>query len=208
MVKRALIILSNFSSVIDARDFDIVICADSGLDTAIRSGIRVDLIVGDMDSVSMDSLQEARKLGYSIEEHPTDKDMSDGELAFRAALKMDADHIRLMGGRTGRMDHVVSTLLLPFIAPPSVNVVVCIDDEVFLPLRKKQSIVLSERYKEISIIPLSNDCRLSTSGMRWELDDEHLSLGTTKGIHNEITSVPYSIKCNSGMAVIHLSDRD
>ena len=58
-----------------------VIAADGGLRLSPILGLRVDVVVGDMDSVSAAELAAAEQAGARIERHPTDKDATDLELA-------------------------------------------------------------------------------------------------------------------------------
>ena len=57
-------------------------------------GCPVDLVVGDLDSVDLEQLADARRDGAAIEAHPRDKDQTDLELALDAALARGAraDH--------------------------------------------------------------------------------------------------------------------
>ena len=64
-----------------------VIAADSGLDHAMELGLEVDLLVGDLDSVSQQALAEASARGTPVERHRPDKDATDTELAIAAAVE-------------------------------------------------------------------------------------------------------------------------
>ena len=111
------IVLSGGEPIAIDRDFDLpedayVIAADSGLHHAATLGLAVDLVIGDMDSVNSDVLDDAIRNGSSIQRHPADKDHTDLELAFGAALDAGAEgrlskNVRrpasgnLRGGRSG-----------------------------------------------------------------------------------------------------------
>src|SRR5688572_20257234 len=62
-----------------------VIAADSGLRYAQLLGRRVDLVVGDFDSVDPDDLAAAEASGAAVERHAAAKDATDLELALDAA---------------------------------------------------------------------------------------------------------------------------
>jgi thiamine pyrophosphokinase len=89
-----------------------VIAADGGLVHAWALGLEVDLVVGDLDSVSPDDATTAESTGIPIERHPREKDATDLELALDAALAMRPGRILVVAGEGGRLDHLLSTLLL------------------------------------------------------------------------------------------------
>jgi hypothetical protein len=75
-----------------------VIAADSGLDHAMELGLEVDLLVGDLDSVSQPALAEAIARGTPVERHRPDKDATDTELALAAAVERGCTHLIGVGG--------------------------------------------------------------------------------------------------------------
>jgi thiamine pyrophosphokinase len=89
-----------------------VVAADRGLAHAWALGLEVTFLVGDLDSVSPDDLARARSQGIPVERHPREKDATDLELALDAALAMGAHRVLLVAGDGGRLDHLLSTLLL------------------------------------------------------------------------------------------------
>lgn len=89
-----------------------VIAADSGLEHAQALGRRVDVVVGDLDSVQPAALDRARADGATIEQYPADKDATDLELALDAAVAAGATHVTVVGGHGGRLDHFLANVLL------------------------------------------------------------------------------------------------
>ena len=89
-----------------------VIAADSGAELALELGLRVDLVVGDFDSISPATLETVERSGAGIERYPVAKDVSDLELALVAALALDPARIVVLGGAEGRLDHLFGELLL------------------------------------------------------------------------------------------------
>src|SRR5262245_11233616 len=81
-----------------------VIAADSGVEHALALGLAVDLVVGDFDSASPESVERAAAAGAVIERHPVAKDATDLELALDAAARTGARHIHVLGGHGGRLD--------------------------------------------------------------------------------------------------------
>ena len=86
---------------------DLVLAADSGADLAMAAGLTVDVLVGDLDSVSKKTLDAIFDEGTTIEAHPSDKAATDLELALDAARRRGADEIVVIGGGGGRLDHLL-----------------------------------------------------------------------------------------------------
>lgn len=85
-------------------DDTFVIAADGGLLSAIKLGIKPDLILGDFDS-----------LGYipdykDVEVFPSKKDYTDSYIAITEGLKRDCDRFILFGTVGGRTDHTIANL--------------------------------------------------------------------------------------------------
>lgn len=89
-----------------------VVAADGGADHALALGLRVDVAVGDFDSISPAGLAALEQSGTRIERHHADKDATDLELALDAALALGPSRIVVVGGVEGRLDHLLGELLL------------------------------------------------------------------------------------------------
>ena len=89
-----------------------VIAADAGLAHAWALGLEVDLVVGDLDSVSPDDVAAAESKGIPVERYPREKDATDLALALDAALARRPGRILVVAGEGGRLDHLLSAFLL------------------------------------------------------------------------------------------------
>ena len=89
----------------------LVIAADSGFHHAQRLGLKVDVVVGDLDSIETDEGYLTSR-GILVERHPTGKDASDLALAVRFAQSLGAQQIHILTGGSGRLDHLITGLLL------------------------------------------------------------------------------------------------
>ncbi|HAW85824.1 MAG TPA: thiamine diphosphokinase [Spirochaetaceae bacterium] len=83
--------------------------ADSGLDSLHAWGLKPDLIVGDMDSLSSRKLLDGyRRAGVDILEQDTYKDDTDTETGLRILRQRGHDWIAIAGGGGGRLDHLLA----------------------------------------------------------------------------------------------------
>src|SRR5712691_7547391 len=93
-------------------DGAVVVAADSGLHQADPLGLRVDYVVGDLDSADPAAVERARAAGAVVERHPVDKDATDLELALDVARERGARRITVVGGAGGRLDHFLANVAL------------------------------------------------------------------------------------------------
>lgn len=85
---------------------DLCIAADAGYENAKTLGERVDLLLGDFDSLDHAGLpKELERLQV-----PAEKDFTDTQLAVETALEREATEIVIIGGLDGRLDHTLSNL--------------------------------------------------------------------------------------------------
>lgn len=89
---------------------DKIICADGGANYAYRLGVMPDLIIGDQDSISVESQAYYADQGVAFKQYPRRKDFTDMQLALQAAAGMGAEEIILLGSQGGRLDHSLSNL--------------------------------------------------------------------------------------------------
>ena len=87
---------------------DLCIAADQGYHTAKALGERIDLLLGDFDSIG----SVPRDEGVEIRQVPAEKDYTDTQLAVEIALERGAEDIVIIGGLSGRLDHTLSTLAI------------------------------------------------------------------------------------------------
>lgn len=183
-----------------------VIAADSGLDHARSLGLAVDLVVGDLDSVSAGAIGSARAAGVAVHQHPIDKDATDTELALIAALADRPHHVMLVSGGGDRLDHWLATLgglghrrmkgverIEAWVGPALVAV-------VHGPGRCE---ITGWPGAVVTLLALSGDCRgVTTEGLRWELDDAALERGTSRGVSNEMVDGSARVSVEAG--VLHV----
>ena len=92
---------------------DLLIAADSGFDNATALGEKPSILVGDLDSINLDSIKEKKVPdGVEIYQVPAEKDLTDTQLAVELALSKGARDIVIIGGLSGRLDHTLSNLAI------------------------------------------------------------------------------------------------
>lgn len=193
-----------------------VICADSGLDHALRLGLVPTTVIGDMDSVSDANLAAARSAGCSIVEFPPHKDSTDTELALRYAIESGVRRLTLVWGGGDRIDHVlgvISALGHPRLAELESLDAWLASDHIQILHSSREIVADHLPETTVSLLPIgSGETVVTTRGLRWNLQSALLSADSARGVSNVVEESPYWIRCESGVVAIvvpgSLSDTD
>lgn len=183
-----------------------VLAADSGADHALRLGLRVDELIGDLDSVSPEGRAAVSQAGGRIERFPAAKDFTDLELALQVAMARRPRRIVVVGGHGGRLDHHLSGLLLlgaPWLAPATVSA--WQGRTLLSVIRAGTALVLKGSEGSIvTLVPLAGRGAaqvdgITTQGLAYPLADETLAVGTTRGVSNVMLGTEASVISRAGV---------
>jgi thiamine pyrophosphokinase len=183
-----------------------VVAADSGLHLADGLGLRVDRVVGDMDSADPARMDVAEQRGATIERHRPDKDATDLELALLAAQRHGVDRILIVGGAGGRLDHFLANVGLvtsPRFADVQIEALFG-DARVSVARGGQEPVEIDGRVGElVTVLPVGGDARgVTTKGLEYPLQGEDLPLGTTRGVSNLVVDTPASVALDEGIVLV------
>ena len=167
----------------------LIIAADSGLDHARAAGLRPDLLVGDMDSISDDGFLWARAQGVTVDAHPRDKNLTDTAIAIGHARASGRAELLLLGGAGDRLDHTLGTVATLGAAENSCFTAIEAHlgtTRLYVVFPGRCLALDGERGTGFSLLTLHGDCHdVTVEGARWPLDHAVLAAGSTRGISNE-----------------------
>jgi len=188
---------------ITAGDGLLVIAADSGLDHALALGLPVDVVVGDLDSVSADALATARVAGVEIETHPVDKDATDLELALHAARDRGARRVTVVGGGGGRHDHLLANaLVLAAVELADLDLDALVGTARITVVRHEAT-VEGRPGSLCSLLPVGGVAHgVHTHGLRFPLRGEDLLPGSTRGVSNELLGDAATVTLADGVLLV------
>lgn len=205
------------------------VAADGGLDLALGLGVEPGFVVGDMDSVSSDALEVARQSHALVEELPRAKDASDYELALDLAVSNGADHIVVVGGASGRLDHIFATIvtltsprykgltLEAWLVDNYLAVINGEDTAINATSYSHSNITTAQRSpscavvegtpgEQVSIFAVGGDASgVSTDGLRWVLNDSTLPSGSSLGVSNELVDHVACVRLRQGTLAVFRS---
>ena len=185
--------------VADLSPPDLVIAADSGMSLANVLDLHVDLLVGDLDSVSSDALAAATASGVAVERHPVAKDRTDLAIALDVALAHRPRRVTVVGGHGGRLDHLLgNALLLASPAYAAARLVGRFGPATLTVIR--DDVRLTGRPGElVSLLPVHGPVHgVVTRGLRFPLHEEELTAGTSRGVSNVFEAAVADVRVGSG----------
>ena len=183
-----------------------VVACDSGADACRLADVRVDVLVGDDDSLSDEGAAYVDSCGAERIGYPQDKDNVDLELAIEYVRRTYGDvHLTLTGVSGARLDHGLAALgcivrasdLLPVVEENDVTITV-LDAEH----RKRWVAAPSDVGRTLSVMAVAFDTVVSEHGMRWNLDAEHLGVLEDRGVSNIVEQRDAFVEVTSGKAVV------
>jgi len=176
-----------------------IIGIDAGAETLLESGIKVDLAIGDFDSIkNKDLLKNINHLEY-----PKEKDYSDTEIAINHAISMGFDEFiltNMLGGRTDHLLFNISVLYKIFKNHKDAKI-----------LENKEEIYIFDNTIEfetelndiVSIFPIVSPIKFTNSkGLYYPLSNKSVSLGETLTLSNIAVENRVKVAIESGVAIV------
>lgn len=177
-----------------------VIAIDAGAQI-LREAARVpDDVVGDMDSISADTLSWARDAGARVHVHPPRKRDTDAALAL--ALVPAADEVLFVGAGGGRPDHALANLHL---LASRHGLARGVDDDVatwVVAPGRPLALDLPEG-TVLSAFAFDTRCTgITYEGLDYALRDAEMHAGDPYGISNVCLAPPQRIRVSEGRLVV------
>ncbi len=177
--------------------------ADRGAQHALALGLRVELAIGDFDSIAPAALDALVRSGARLERHPAAKDETDFELALDAAAALNPRRILAIGGAAGRLDHLLAELVvLGADAYGEIEVDALLAGATVHVIRGERSFS-GKRDELVSLLPLYGPARgITTVGLAYPLRDESLGGGgSSRGVSNLFAQEQARVIVRSGVLV-------
>lgn len=180
---------------------DCIICADGGTEYALQLGLTPDLVIGDLDSISAQTLQAMREKGVEIRRYPRAKGQTDLELALAEAIRRPEKEILILTAFGGRVDQFLANIfLLVRYQSKGIRLSIADGNQRMWLLHGPDEMTLSGNVGDtFSLIPLSAKISgVDLSGMEWSLQDAVLEMGSTRAVSNKFKLRRANVKIKAG----------
>lgn len=184
---------------------DLCIAADSGYHNAKALGERVDILIGDFDSIGHVPTEEVE----DVRRVPSEKDLTDTQLALEIAAEAGAGEIIIIGGLSGRLDHTLSNLgILEDMHHRLLHGYVTDGQNRVHYLKSSSTLIARSAYKYISILAADEVVKgVSMEGGKYPLKHKTLTRRLQYAVSNEITGNVVLISVKKGSIFI-IESRD
>jgi len=178
---------------------DLLIAVDGGLRHLEALNLEPGLLVGDLDSITPQQLQDLRSAGVEIIRFPEKKDETDLELALDVVLKKGLKVIWVVGAMGGRLDQTLGNIFLMG-QPALQDCDIRLEDgveQVFLI--RSNLLVIGSPGDVVSLIPIVEEVSgVSTTGLEYPLKNARLFMHKTRGISNVMLEDSARIRVKDG----------
>ncbi|PID56192.1 thiamine diphosphokinase [candidate division KSB3 bacterium] len=187
---------------------DYLIAADGGARHAVVLGLNPHIVIGDLDSLSLELERRLKRASTQFLRFPGDKDKTDLELAIEHALEKGVESILLIAALGGRLDQSLANIMLltlPILKETPVSI---LDGNQHAFLLRNRVTILSKTGDLVSILPLAGDAQgVSSEGLKWPLRDETLPMGSSRGMSNVMLNERAVIRLRQGLLLCVVSAR-
>ena len=166
---------------------NMLIAADGGANHFKALGILPNVLIGDLDSIHSDDLNELRTAGAEIIQHPSGKDQTDLELALDLAVDRGAEKILVFGALGARWDMSIANILL--LTSPEFSGVklkfIEENQEITLLRGGEEQTFHGKKGDTLSLTALDQEVKgVTLGGLEYPLKNDVLKLGSSRGISN------------------------
>ena len=162
-----------------------VVAADGGLDRAASLGLDVDVVVGDLDSVSPAALERAAARGVRVVRHPAAKDATDLELALDEAIALGAVRVLVVASDGGRLDHLLASLLLLGSEGYAALELDALVGGALVHVIRRERTLRGATGELVTLLALAGPAAgVTTEGLDYPLSGETLEPGSSRGVSN------------------------
>jgi thiamine pyrophosphokinase len=180
---------------------DLVIAADGGAAHCQKLNIVPDYLLGDLDSIAPDLLEEFQAKDVTTQKYPPAKDATDLELCLDFVVTLKAARVHIFGALGGRWDMSLANLLL--LANPrfsKMNVTLSGVGFFIQALWPGSTILSSTPGQRVSLLALGEDAsEVTLTGFEYPLANQTIPFATSLGVSNRVKEDRAEISLGSGM---------
>ena len=181
------------------KEFNTIICADGGANSAKKIGIIPDFIIGDLDSISLSTLKFFKDKSTIIQiKRQNDTDV---EKCLKFAIKKGFKEAILLGVTGDRLDHTICNLGIVIKFFNRIKIYLTAESSFLTPINN-DTIIKSKIGETISIYAFDKNTRITSIGLKYHLNKAALPFGVRESTSNVSISDKVKLKVSSGIIFV------
>ncbi|MDL1892202.1 thiamine diphosphokinase [Sphingobacteriales bacterium CHB3] len=180
-----------------ARHSDLIVAADGGANVALSLGIRPDVIIGDLDSITK---QTARFFSTSRLIHVSRQDNTDLEKALDFLRGIETKKVAIVAATGKRLDHTLGNLSVIWNYTSSIEIRFVGDAWYAVPIDNRRTFHASTG-TIISLLPFGACAGITLRGLRYPLTNASMKVGEI-GVSNVVEKSPFSVDVKKGRVLM------
>lgn len=181
------------------KGFSVIICADGGANSAKKFGIIPNFIIGDLDSISLSTLNYFKNKSTIIQiKRQNDTDV---EKCLKFAIKKGFKEAILLGVTGDRLDHTICNLGIVIKFFNRIKILLAAESSFLTPINKMTTFK-SKIGETISIYGFDKKTKITSSGLKYKLHNTMLPFGIKESTSNVTVSNIVELNVKGGIVFI------
>jgi thiamine pyrophosphokinase len=181
------------------KEFETLICADGGANSALKMKLIPDYIIGDLDSISSQALKRFRNTSKIIQ--LKGQNDTDVEKCLKYAIKKNYTEALLVGVTGNRLDHTFCNLGIVLKFYQRINISLIAEDSFLKPYAG--SVKLKTFPGEtISLYGFDRKTKIISKGLKYPLKNIPLPFGERESTSNVSNSTKVELNIRSGVVFV------
>lgn len=181
------------------REYTKLICADGGANSALKMKLIPDVIIGDLDSVFLETQKVFKNVSKIIRlKRQNDTDV---EKCLKYAINNQYDEALLIGATGNRLDHTFCNLGIVLKFFPQIKISLVAENS-FLRAYTGNVELKTFPGETISLYGISEKTKISSQGLQYELQNISLPFGVRESTSNIAKKYLVKLKIRNGLIFI------
>lgn len=192
--------LSKWNSLIE--NSDIIIACDGAINRCIEQQINVNYLIGDMDSITQEILEQVNFSNVEIVE-VQEQNNNDLTKAIIFSQRFEPKAVNIIGVDGGNSDHQFCNYMS--LIECNSNAKIHLDDCTVCVVHQSEIEYFSIEIGTLfSLFSIGTSLGVNLTGAKWELENSTLT-PSSNGLHNIATSERIGLSCESGNLLLFVN---
>jgi len=186
----------NHIKILMQKNYDTIICADGGANSAAKLNVIPDFIIGDFDSIT----DETKKMFHNKSKFIQIKRQNDTDVekCLKFAIKNKFSEAILLGATGDRLDHSICNLGIVLKFYDKIKIKIVHQKSLLIPISGEVNFKTTKG-ETISLYGFDETTFITSIGLKYKLKNESLPFGKKESTSNVAISNTVHLKIDNGI---------